>query len=155
MDYLSNKALLIGVALLVTMSIASAVLFTINQVVRIYGDVYNTDTSIQNKFGEFDMYDDVDKTAIDLLNTAKKYKDSNTVYVVSGGTNITNKYLGNSLNADAKENEAQGEKINTQLGINDLKATLDTGNKDENYSKKYKSHVIRIKNDKVIILFSE
>ena len=155
MDYLSNKAILIGAALLVTMAITSAVLFTVNQVIRVYGDVYNTDTSIQNKFGEFDMYDDADKTATDLLNTAKKYKDSNRVYVVYGGTTTKNKYLSNSLNDDAKENEAKSEMINTQAGIDTLKSSLDVGDKNKKYSQYYNSHVIRIKNDKVIILFNE
>lgn len=81
MDYMSNKALVIAVSLLVTMGIASAVLYTINQVMGIYKDVYETDTLIQSNFDEFDAYDGAVKTELDLLNVAKKYKDSDTVYV--------------------------------------------------------------------------
>lgn len=81
MDYMSNKALVIAVSLLVTMGIASAVLYTINQVMGIYKDVYETDTLIQSNFDEFDAYDGAVKTELDLLNVAKKYKDSNNVYV--------------------------------------------------------------------------
>ena len=74
MDYMSNKALVIAVSLLVTMGIASAVLYTINQVMGIYKDVYETDTLIQSNFDEFDAYDGAVKTELDLLNVAKKYK---------------------------------------------------------------------------------
>ena len=71
MDYMSNKALIIAVSLIVTMAIASAVLLIINQVVTVYGQVYETDTSIQSGFDEFDSYDNTQKTALDVLNTVK------------------------------------------------------------------------------------
>ena len=51
---MSNKALIIAVSLIVTMAIASSVLLIINQVVTVYGQVYETDTSIQSGFDEFD-----------------------------------------------------------------------------------------------------
>lgn len=71
MDYMSNKALIIAVSLIVTMTVASAVLLIINQVTTIYGQVYETDTSIQNTFDEFDSYDNTEKTLLEFLNTIK------------------------------------------------------------------------------------
>ena len=68
MDYMSNKALIIAVSLIVTMTVASAVLLIINQVTTIYGQVYETDTSIQNTFDEFDSYDNTEKTLLEFLN---------------------------------------------------------------------------------------
>lgn len=58
---MSNKALIIAVSLIVTMAIASAVLLIINQVVTVYGQVYETDTSIRSGFDEFDSYDNTQK----------------------------------------------------------------------------------------------
>lgn len=84
MDYMSNKALIIAVSLIVTMAIASSVLLIINQVVTVYGQVYETDTSIQSGFDEFDSYDNTQKTALDVLNTVKKYKNNSLVSVVDG-----------------------------------------------------------------------
>ena len=49
---MSNKALIIAVSLLVTMTIASAVLLIINQVTGVYRTVYETDTLIQSNFDE-------------------------------------------------------------------------------------------------------
>lgn len=81
MDYMSNKALIIAVSLIVTMTVASAVLLIINQVTTIYGQVYETDTSIQNTFDEFDSYDNTEKTLLEFLNTIKKYRNNSNVTI--------------------------------------------------------------------------
>lgn len=81
MDYMSNKALIIAVSLIVTMTVASAVLLIINQVTTIYGQVYETDTSIQNTFDEFDSYDNTEKTLLEFLNTLKKYRNNSNVTI--------------------------------------------------------------------------
>ncbi len=81
MDYMSNKALIIAVSLIVTMAVASAVLLIINQVTTIYGQVYETDTSIQNTFDEFDSYDNTEKTLLEFLNTVKKYRNNSNVTI--------------------------------------------------------------------------
>ena len=54
MDEISNKAISIGVAVFITIIIASGVFYVINQIKDIYGQVYNTDIALQNSFSEFD-----------------------------------------------------------------------------------------------------
>ena len=105
MDYMSNKALIIAVSLIVTMTIASAVLYTVNQVTGIYKNVYETDTLIQSNFDEFDAYDGTVKTKLDLLNTAKKYENSTSVFV----TNISQDSLGSTT--QEKKQKATNNKI--------------------------------------------
>lgn len=112
MGYMSNKALIIAVSLLVTMTIASAVLLIINQVTGVYRTVYETDTSIQSNFDEFDAYDGAVKNQLDLLNVAKKYKDATNVFV--------------TLNSqDNVKNGEVGQQINTSTGIETLKNNID------------------------------
>lgn len=86
MDAITNKALMIGVGIFVTIMITSGVFLVIDQMSDIYKQVYETDTSIQSMFGEFDMYNGTYKTGIDLLNAAKKYKSNNSVRVVYNNT---------------------------------------------------------------------
>ena len=81
MDVLANKAIIIGVSLFITIAITSGIIAMMGQVKNIYKDVYKTDISIQDKFSEYDKYDNTTKTGIDMLNTAKKYKDSAMVSV--------------------------------------------------------------------------
>ena len=101
MDYMSNKTLIIAVSLIVTMAIASAVLLIINQVVTVYGQVYETDTSIQSGFDEFDSYDNTQKTALEVLNTVKKYKNNSLVSVVDeSGTSYDEEALKTALGVE-------------------------------------------------------
>lgn len=81
MGYMSNKAIVIAVSLLITIAISSAVLLIINQVKGIYTSVYETDTSIRNGVDEFDIYNSTVKNSLDLVNTVKKYKDRNDVTI--------------------------------------------------------------------------
>lgn len=150
MDYISNKALIIAVSLLITMGIASAVLYTINQVTGIYKTVYETDTLIQSNFDEFDAYDDVEKTKLDLLNTAKKYKDSSTVYVTTKKQSDVNLANVNEVKNDRINQTVNITSLNNELGVtenfNDANLSVDV----EEASKKYKTYVKKLDNIVVI-----
>lgn len=153
MDYMSNKALVIAVSLLITMGIASAVLYTINQVMGVYKTVYETDTSIQSNFDEFDAYDGAEKTKLELLNSLKKYKNNSAVA-------ITNKNKGdlptgddarfnsakNSISITSIENELRPEdgniKDEEKVAVNTSKA-----------SDKYNTYIERLSDGRVIIGF--
>ena len=54
MDSSANKALTIGVALFVTIIVTSGVFLTLNQMKDVYSEVYETDISIQSRFGEYE-----------------------------------------------------------------------------------------------------
>ena len=79
MDFMANKALMIGVGIFVTLAITSGVLMVINNIQLIYGQVYNTDTSITSQFSEFDKFDNGEFTGLEISNYMKKYKDNNLV----------------------------------------------------------------------------
>lgn len=153
MDYMSNKALIIAVSLLITIMISSAVLYTVNQVIGVYKQVYETDTLIQSRFDEFDAYDGTEKTELELFNTAKKYKNNGSVYVT-----LTAK--GNLVGSDEnKISIAENHGIN----IDSLKSSLsiDENEKGEvsvntgKASKKYNAYVERLSNGSTIIGFVE
>lgn len=152
MDYMSNKALIIAVSLIVTMTIASAVLFTINQVKGIYKTVYETDTLIQSNFDEFDAYDGAVKTKLDLLNTLKKYKDKTNIYV----TYKKKDDLG--TNNATKINTAKNAQYNLSYIENELVEGVDESGKiiiknTQEASKEYNTYIERLDNDGVIIGF--
>lgn len=102
MDTPANKALTIAVAIFITIMITSGVFFSIGQMQSIYSQVYETDISIQNRFSEYEAFDNTEKTGIDLMNTAKKYRDSDVVTVRIGA----------------------GEKLNTSQAIERLPSML-------------------------------
>lgn len=104
MDFLSAKALNIAVGIAISLTITSAILFTLSQITLLYQDVYNTDVSIKKQFSEFAMYDGTIMTGLEMYNTANRYKGSNRVNVrnhISGVNNINTQawlygYNGNS-----------------------------------------------------------
>lgn len=96
MDVISNKAIMIGVGIFVTVMITSAIMVVIGQVRDVYSGVYKTDVSIQNRFGEYDMYNNTYKTGIDLLNAAKKY-NGNPLVTVMFESQIVNSDAGIAL----------------------------------------------------------
>lgn len=101
MDFLGNKALMISVGISITLVIASAILFTMNQITLLYQDVYTTDISISNQFMEYSAYDQTVMFGIEMYNTAKKYKDNPAVIVkcnVGGERAINNSAWINSFN---------------------------------------------------------
>ncbi|MCX8075309.1 MAG: hypothetical protein N2749_06985 [Clostridia bacterium] len=82
MDYFGNKAIFIGVGVIITLTLTSGIMYTINQVKDIYKGIYGTDVSITKNFNEFDMYNGTQLTGLDLYNTAKKYSKDSTVTVM-------------------------------------------------------------------------
>ncbi len=144
MEMMSNKALMIAVGLIITMIITSAVLFTINQITVVYKQVYETDTHIQGNFDEFDAFDSAKKTNLDFLNAIKKYRDSDSVYVVN---NYNDDYF--SVTETDAENTACAFKLNDDWVINDIDIDDDIlNNPKEVYTK-----IRRLSNGKVIIIF--
>ncbi len=105
MDAISNKAIMIGVSILITIAITSSILIIIGQVKSIYGDVYKTDISIQSGFNEFDAYNNTKKTGVDLLNAVRKYKDAPLVKIYYNGAERNNdagiSYIQNSFTTGA------------------------------------------------------
>lgn len=102
MDEITNKALTIGVAIFITIAITSGLLIVIDQIKNIYGQVYRTDISLQSSFSEFDAYDNIEKTGIEIINAIKKYKDNPAVIVqLSNTSGIYATYSGAS---DVKKN---------------------------------------------------
>lgn len=142
MDYMSNKALIIAVSLIVTMTVASAVLLIINQVTTIYGQVYETDTSIQNTFDEFDSYDNTEKTLLEFLNTLKKYRNNSNVTIRYNSIDFTT--------VEEKDKEIDNLKIYLQIEKDNEKISIDTTFSSSMYIANVE------KNDnKVIISFKE
>lgn len=137
MSYISNKALIIAVSLMITMAIASSVLYILNQTKQVYKTVYETDTSIQSRFDEFDTYDGAEKTGVDFINVVKKYLDSDVVYVCKFEENAENIPL----------NKAQKYKYNNS----EKKDTIGEGM----YAKTYITSVKRYDDGKVLINFKE
>ena len=90
MDEISNKAITIGVAVFVTIIIASGIFYVINQIKVIYEQVYETDISIQSSFTEFEAFDNSQKSGIEVLNAVKKYIDNPKVKVIINGS-VVNK----------------------------------------------------------------
>lgn len=89
MDEISNKAISIGVAVFITIAIVSGVFYVINQMKVIYGQVYETDISIQSSFSEFEAYENTEKSGIEVLNAVKKYLDNPLVKVYIDNRQVT------------------------------------------------------------------
>lgn len=154
MDYMSNKALIIAVSLIVTMTIASAVLYTVNQVTGIYKNVYETDTLIQSNFDEFDAYDGTVKTKLDLLNTAKKYEYSTSVFV----TNISQGNIGSSIEEKkqkAKDNKINVEELQSSLIEEDTQTGKAIIKNQPSANVLYNTYIERLDDGSVIIGFVE
>lgn len=81
MDDSATKAIQIAVGVFITIIITTGVIYVINNIKDVYGGVYKTNVGLQDEFYEFDEYENTEKTGIDLLNTVKKYLDSNIVKV--------------------------------------------------------------------------
>ena len=81
MEILSVKALTIAVGVMISLAITSGILFTLNQITKIYKNVYSTDVSVKKEFAEFSMYDGTVLTGLEMYNTAKKFQDSKEVNV--------------------------------------------------------------------------
>lgn len=86
MDEISNRALLIGMGVFVTIIITSGVFYALNQMKVVYSQVYETNISLQDMFGEYEEYDNTTKTGIDILNTMKKYRNDSLVTITIDGS---------------------------------------------------------------------
>lgn len=147
MEYMSNKALVIAVSLIISMSIASAVILVINQVMTVYKQVYETDTSIKSGFDEFDSYDNTTKTALEVLSTVKKYKDNSLVEIIVAGQ-------GN--NKDAIQSYIENSIINKNSIINEKNKPVDVANIDSvKASAEYSSKLERMGGNKIKITFTK
>lgn len=93
MDFMANKALLIAVGVFITLAITSGVLMVINNIQQIYGQVYNTDTSITSQFSEVDKFSGGEFTGLDIANALRKYEDDKYKNIVTfqnnGGGTVT------------------------------------------------------------------
>lgn len=106
MDFLSTKALTIAVGISISLSITSAILFTLNQITQVYQDVYNVDVSIKKQFTNYAMYDGTIMTGLEMYNTAKKYRDSTTVNVRNHFSGTNNINTTNWITFTYNENDA-------------------------------------------------
>lgn len=104
MDFLSTKALTIAVGISISLTITSAILFTLSQITSLYQDVYKTDVSIKKQFTEFAMYDGTTMTGLQMYNAGKKFLNDVRVTVtcnIFGTINTSswvNSYNGNDAN---------------------------------------------------------
>lgn len=98
MEYSTNRALLIGVSVFITLSITSAILVIIGQVKDVYKYVYNTNISLKDRFNEFDMYNGTVMTGLDMYNTVKKYKSNANVDVLYYNNKIAVDNANNIIN---------------------------------------------------------
>lgn len=103
MDEISNKALLIGVGLFITIIITSGVFYVLSQMKDIYSQVYETNISLQDMFSEYDQYDNTNKTGIDLYNTVKKYRN-NSLVIIKVGNAVQDKetFISNNSSEDSQ-----------------------------------------------------
>lgn len=141
MEYMSNKALVIAVSLIISMSIASAVILVINQVMTVYKQVYETDTSIKSGFDEFDSYDNTTKTALEVLSAVKKYKDNSLVEIIVAGQGNNKDAIQSYIENSIKQNE--NEPIDVE-NIDSLKASAE-----------YSSKLERMDGNKIKITFTK
>ena len=136
MDEISNKALLIATGLFVTLIITSSVLFIIDQIKNIYSQVYETNISLQDRFNEFEEYDNTTKTGIDVLNTVKKYRDVNNVNIVVikdknkdtlDTVDLKKMYIDNNSLDGGKLDEKKLQDISKIVYVSTMQLNEDTG----------------------------
>lgn len=99
----TNKAIMIGVGLFVTLMIVSGIMFIFSQMKEVYKQVGTTDTTIGNRFGEYASYNNTQVTGLDVINCANKYYNENFVVVSYMGRDVNNaegiQYLEQQLNS--------------------------------------------------------
>ncbi len=82
MDILSNKAVLIGFGVLITIIVMTGVLFAVNQIKEIYGYVDKNDISVVKEFEDiFNSYNGAKMNGVDLVNTIRRFEGSLVVSV--------------------------------------------------------------------------
>ncbi len=114
MNVVINKAVVIGVAIFITVAITSAIFVSIGLMRDVYSDVYETDVTISSGFSEFDQYDNTEKTGLDLLNTLNKYCESKKVKVNVGGATYVNQNETTIQAYDPEVRPTSSNKYNTK-----------------------------------------
>lgn len=82
MDYILQKALLVGVGIVIAIIIISAVLFTYNQIVEIYATVNKVDVSIVNIDDEYAKFDNNIMRGVEIFNAIKKYRRDKSTMII-------------------------------------------------------------------------
>lgn len=99
MDNVTNRAILIGVSLTVSISIISILIIVIGQVREIYQVNSQNSFLFTEGFTEFDMYNNTMVKGIDVLNCIKKYEmDDRIIVEVNSGNNNYTIRCGQKLN---------------------------------------------------------
>ena len=98
----TNKAIMIGVGLFVTLMIVSGIMFIFSQMKEVYKQVGTTDTTIGNRFGEYASYNNTQVTGLDVINCANKYYNENLVVIMYINVEVNTQdgltYLDNQYN---------------------------------------------------------
>ncbi|MDD2627416.1 MAG: hypothetical protein PHR25_02630 [Clostridia bacterium] len=83
MDEISTRAIIIGVAIFVTMFITTVVILEFTHIREIYKNVGETDVSLESKLDELNKYKDSinEFNGLDVRNTVEKYKNNKTIEV--------------------------------------------------------------------------
>ena len=84
----ANRAIMLGVGILITVIIASSIFSLFSQDKNVFSEVGKTNTDIMKGFGEYPMYNNTQLTGLDLINCANKYYEDNLVLVVFDGTQL-------------------------------------------------------------------
>lgn len=105
MDNATNKMVMIGVGIFITIIITSGVLAIVSQIKNIYADVYHLDTNLGSKFDEFTRYDDTEKTGLDMINTANQYYENPLVIVEYSGRELNTQEGIEYLTKQVEENK--------------------------------------------------
>ncbi len=84
----ANRAIMLGVGILITVIIASSIFSLFSQAKNVFSEVGKTNTDIMKGFGEYPMYNNTQLTGLDLINCANKYYEDNLVLVVFDGTQL-------------------------------------------------------------------
>jgi len=78
----TNRALMFGVGIFVTLIIVSGIITIFTQMRQIYSDVNKVNTSLISSFDEYTQYENTQKTGLEVINCANKYYKENLVVVI-------------------------------------------------------------------------
>ena len=89
MDELGSKAVMIGVAIFITLLIVTVVILEFEHISNIYGQVAETDISFEAHLDELDKFRNSNNefSGLDVKNTFEKYRENGEIDVCVGGNN--------------------------------------------------------------------
>lgn len=112
MDNITNRAVLIGVSLTITVAVVSVLMIVINQTREIYKLNEENSFLFTEGFSEFDMYNNTRVKGIDVMNCMKKYESDDRIVI--------------NINTGATKISARcGEKTSILRQINELRSILE------------------------------